>query len=277
VTYLWTQKHLRNSLLNAQRFTPASVSAITSWHRVPLATVTGSGISSLPDVLNSNPAVQATDAARPPRVASAGNGLLVMQGVNDRLSIPAISGNNQLVTWGFATHILLDDVAATKYILRRGVSTGTEPVATDSDVLTILSDESLFFRVHADASGGQIRSAATPAGTLTNAAYRFVTVEFNGNLAAEANRCVITVDAAVQTLSFANSVGTPGAMPAALQGQPAGTDISLLDQRTNAGLSPFIGKMGPNIYFLGAAMPGVTAGLLTPTARAALMNFERPT
>ena len=66
-------------------------------------------------------------------------------------------------------------------------------------------------------------------------------------------------------------------MPTTLQGQPGGSNIVLLARRESASSSPVTGDVGPNIYILGSAMPGVTSGLLAPAARVALANFERPT
>lgn len=261
---------------SAPQFSPTDLSGvITAWLRVPLATVTGLGISSLPDVLNSNPAVQATDAARPPRVTTT-NGLLVARGVDDRMSWPANAANNQLVTWGFATH-LIRDTTTTQAIYRSGLTTSSHPQATDSHSIFLTSGSAFQFLAFTDATGGQARAGTTPAAVLSTSAYRFVTVEFDGSQATDIDKCVITIDGVVQVLLFSNSVGAPGAFPVALQGQPGGTDIALFGQRTNATTSAFVGKMGPNIYILGGKMAGATEGLLTAEARAALGNFERPT
>lgn len=255
-------------------FNPVQLGVISAWLRVPLAAVTNSGISSLPDVLSSNPAVQSTDAARPPLVA-AGNGLLVAQGVDDRLQWPANSTNNQLVTWGFAAHVLLDDVALTKTLLRIGLATSNWPQATDSLRLAVASTRALFLVLTNDATGVVRRSAGSSAGMLASDRYVFMTVEINLGASGEANQVVMSFDGVADTLTFADDAGTPGAMPAAMQG--AVTDIALLGERINSNRLPFIGHIGPNIYILGSAMPGVTSGLLTPAARVALSNFERPT
>lgn len=266
----------RRSAATGPAFAPTQISAITSILDVATATVTGAGVSSLPDLLNVNPAVQGTDAKRPPRVASAGNGTLLLQPNDDTLTLPAIAANNQLVTWGFATFLRLDDLITTKYLLRYGPTGAFDPAATDSLNLRILGNEGVFIQVFTNALGTAARSAQTASGALNSSAYTFVTVEFNGNLAAEADRVVITIDGVVQTLSFGNSVGAPGAMPAALQGQPVGTDIVLFSEIAS-GFTPYLGSAGPKIYFFGAAMAGVTQGLLTAGARQALSAFQRPT
>lgn len=236
--------------------------------------VTGSGISSLADNFGGLPALCGTDSGRPPLVTTS-NGEKVAQGVNDFMAYPASTANNQLVTWWYGAFILLDNLIATKQWLRYGVTNTNSPQPTDSTELSILVNESLVFRAHTDASGGQIRSATTPAAVLTDTGYTFVTVEFNGNLAAEADRVIISIDTVVQTLLFSDSVGTPGAFPAALQGQPAGKDIALFNYRSDTNLVPLIGKLGLQ-YFGKAAEAGVTRGCLTPATRLNLANFRRP-
>jgi hypothetical protein len=255
---------------------PTQISAVTSILEVDLATVTGSGVSSLPDALNSNPAVQATDGARPPRV-SAANGLLVMQPSNDLLSLPAISANNQLTTWGFGAHVKLDDLTTSKFLLRYGPNTTFDPVATDSHNVRVLADESVFLQVFNNALGTSARNAVTPASVLNSTDYKFLTVEINLPLVGEANQVLITTDNVIHALTFGNSIGAPGAMPAALQGQPGGTNIVLFAEWLTSAITPFIGKLGPKLYFFGSAMAGVTRGLLTSDARAFLANHRRPT
>lgn len=262
------QAHFHNPQTPAQGATRATGVLLD----VASAVVTGAGISSLPDLMNVNPAVQATDAARPPRVA-AGNGVLVAQGVDDRLSLPAIAANNQLVTWGFAAHVLLDDGAVNKTLLRSGLATANWPQATDSHRLTVISTEALFLVVANDATGAVRRSASSSSSKLSTSAYVFVTCEINLGLTGESNQVVMSFDGIADTLTFADNAGTPGAMPAALQG--AASDIALLGERTDSNRLPFIGKI-VNLRIFRRAMPGVTAGLLTPAARAILSAQNRP-
>jgi hypothetical protein len=236
--------------------------------------VTGSGISSLADNFGGSPATCGTDAGRPPLVTTS-NGEKVARGVNDFMAYPRSSANNQLVTWWWAGFVLLDDVAATKRILRYGVTNTNAAQPTDSHELNILTNESVQFLIHADASGGQSRTATSTAGVLTNTGYTFVTAEFNGGLAAEEDRCVLSFEGILNAATFANSVGTPGAMPAALQGQPAATNIALFNYRSEANLVPLIGKIGLQ-YFGKGAEAGATRGCLTPATRLNLANFRRP-
>lgn len=263
---------------HANIFDPTTL--VQAWLRVPHVNtvVTGQGISSLFDTLNNNPALQATDGVRPPRVASAGNGFLVMQGVDDRLSLPAIAANNGLTNWFFATHLLLDDAAAVKTLLRYGLSTANSPQATDSHILTVRADESVRLQVFTDALGTSSRGATSSASKLSTSAYTSLIVEIALGQTGEANQVVVSFDGVPDTLTFQDLTGTPGAMPSLLQGQPAGTDIALWGERTNSLRLPFIGKGGPNLLF-GSIQPmfGVTKGLLTSQARLAISAFDRPT
>ncbi len=267
----------RKLVLGGAAFNPASL--FQAMLRVPHSStvVTGLGISSLFDTLNNNPAVQATDGARPPRVASAGNGVLVMQGVDDRLSLPAIAANNGLTNWMFATHLLLDDVAAVKTLLRYGLSTANSPQATDSHILTVRADESVRLQVFTDALGTSSRGATSSVSKLNNTTYTSLIVEVALGQTGESNKIVMSFDGVPDTLSFADLTGTPGAMPVALQGQPAGTDIAVWGERTNSLRLPFIGKGGPNLIWTAISpMAGVTKGLLTDEARLAISALDRP-
>ncbi len=235
--------------------------------------VTGAGISSLADAFGGPPATQGTDANRPPRT-TASNGVTVMQGVNDRLVLPATSATNQLTKWWWAAHILLDDVTTAKFLMRYGPTASFDPAATDSHNLRILGDESLFLQVFTNAAGTAARSASGGAAFFNNTSYVFATCEINLDLVGEANQVCMTADAVVKSVTFANSVGAPGAMPAALQGQPAGSDITIWSEVV-AGFGDFVGKSGR--WYIGkGAEPGVTQGCLTPATRANLALFDRP-
>lgn len=254
-------------------FSPEQISSVSSWLNVTSATVTDSGVSSLPDLLvPGSPATQPTDSFRPPRVA-AGNGRLVMQGLNDTLAVPPHAGNNSLIQWGFACHIALDDTTVQHRILRVGPGTANDPVATDSHAINVGTTEAISFTAYTDALGTASYRATTGAGVI-GTSYIFLTVEVDLGAATDADRCVITIDTVIQGLTFGNQTGTPNAFPAALQGAPS--ELALMNRRTNASSFPVIGRMGPNIYFLNAKMPGATLGLLTPEARTALADFERP-
>ncbi len=255
---------------------PVSVTggALSAWLRVALGTITGSGYSSIPDMLDgSNPAVQATDARRPVAATSA-NGLPILACATSLLQLPLTAARNGTTQWGFAA-----------WIKQTG---GSFPVhaSIDSAGAGGASARKLFCLQAAASSPTNLGVTAFNAtstaarkgvinGVLTASTWKFVSVELNlGTGGAEALRAVITLNAAVQSLTFSDDTGTPGSVPTSM---PAPTgNVNLFAQNTSA-LNPFVGNMGPNIYLFGSAMPGATEGLLTPAARTALMNFEAPT
>lgn len=268
-----------NAANGAGSFDPLQLAAVIGAMLDPgsaSTVVTGSGISSLADNFGGSPATCAVDAGRPPLITTS-NSEKVAQGVNDFLAYPRSSANNQLVTWWWGGFVLLDDVAATKRILRYGTTNVNIVQPGESHSITVLSDERVQFLVCTDATGANIRACSSNVAQLTNTAYVFLTVEFNGNFANETDKVVISADGTVAAVSFNDSAGTPGAMPAALQGQPASpSDIALMSIRSAAFIgSGFIGKIGLQ-YFGKAAEAGVTSGCLTPATRLNLANFRRP-
>lgn len=196
-----------------------------------------------------------------------------MQGFNDSIAVPPHAGNNGLIQWGFACHIALDDTAIQHRILRVGPGTANDPVATDSHAINIGVTQAISFTAYADALGTASYRGLTTTGVI-GTEYIFLTVEVDLEAATNEDKCVITIDTAIQALTFGNQTGTPNAFPAALQGAPS--DLALMNRRTNASSFPVIGRVGPNIFFLNSKMPGATQGLLTTEARALLADFERP-
>ncbi len=251
-------------------FNPASLQGvITAWLRVQLATVTGSGISSLPDVLNDNPAVQGTDANRPALGTSANGFSLITAAANKVLAWPLVASNNATSQWGVATHIRTSLSAASRCVF--GVRGGNGANLNRSQIY-VHPDESVHANFYLDDSNGRV--GITTASDIGDNTVQFLTVEFDGTQATEAGKLTVTLDGVVKVLSFVNEVGT-GSMPSTLV---AATGNAVIGAFNAAGSSqPFNGLIGPNLYILGGKMVGVTEGLLTANARTALSNFERPT
>lgn len=254
----------------ANSFDPRDLgSAVTAWLRVGQSTVTGAGISSLPDVLNTNPAVQGTDAQRPALGTSANGFSLITGAANKVLTWPLAASNNATSQWGIAGHLRTPLSAAVRTIF--GVRTGNGASALRIN-LTVAADESVRAAIYIDDSNN--RAGGTAASQIGDDSVQFMTCEFDGTQATEALKLTITIDGVVKALTFANDAGA-GAMPATLV---AATGSALIGAFNTAGSSaPFTGFLGPNIYILGAKMSGATTGLLTAAARTALGNFERPT
>lgn len=265
MTFLWLPgKHLQGSLLNASAFSPVQVSAVRGWLRLAAGTITGAGYSSVPDVLASNPAVQGTDANRPPNLNSTNNlPRADFDGSADHLTWPAASNNNQTVTSGFAAWCEFDTVNNLGGIYSSIVgASGRAEVSKDSAALIVNVNISQF----------SIRRG-TVAGAFSAGTKYFITWEYNGAEATDALKCTITIGGVVQTVSFTDDTGAPGAMPATLVSTAGPWVIG--SRLTGSGF--LNGKIGPNIYILGSKMTGATEGLLTAAARTALMNFEAPT
>lgn len=253
---------------SGSEFQPWQLSAVSSWFRLahPSTVITGSGYSSVHDVLNaSSPATQGTDALRPPNTTSA-NGLPIVDVSAHVLSIPVIDARNGTTYFGFAGHFRRT-AAGGAFPVRAscravsGASTDkweTQSASGDADNLAFMS---------LNGAGADSTSNINNASVLDT--WQFITYEFNGDGSTDADKCVVTVDGVVQTLVFGGA-----AMPTAMA-SVTGT-IMYLAQSSAAG-NPFGGQAGPNWYFLNAPMAGVTQGLLTPGARLSLSNFERPT
>jgi hypothetical protein len=248
-------------------FSPLDSGIVSAWLRLQQGTIAGTGYSSIPDVLANNPAVQATDADRPNNTTSA-NGLPIMDldGSTDFLSVPLLSSsNNQSVTAGFAAWIKPDGVSGTL-----GLWVSIPGAANRIELLQLSATLSVDIYISQFSSRrGAVASA------LTANVWQFITWEYDGGGANDAARCTLTVNGVVQTLTFSDSSGTPGAMPATLV---TGGTTGLIGMRVAAShTGGFDGKIGPNIYWLGSKMSGATQGLFTTAARNSIMSFEQPT
>jgi hypothetical protein len=249
------------------QFLPSQLSAVAAWLRLQQGTITGSGYSSVPDVLASNPATQSTDGSRPPNLNSS-NALprADFDGSADFLSWPAVSNNNQTTTWGFAGWFEMDTIAAGQAGFICALPGATNRIDATRNGGDFLVDVYTSQFVARRANITSAFSAATK---------YFITFEFDGGGATEADRAVLTINAVVQSPTYSNGSGTPpgSTMPTSLI-STAGPYI--IGSRTS-GTGFLDGKMGPNLYILGSKMTGATQGLLTTAARAALMGFEQPT
>lgn len=259
----------RNNLMafEAPVFLPSEVSAVAGWLRLAQGTVTGSGYSNVPDFLNGgNPATQSVDADRPPSALSA-NSLPIMDldGSTDFLSWPAAANNNQTVTAGFGFWFKPDVVTGT-----RGLITSIPGATNRVELLQLNGD--LVVDVYISQF---VSRRGTKAGVFSAGTWYFITWEYNGGGATDADKCTLTINSVVQTLTFSDSSGTPGAMPATLVSTAGPHLIGCRIAASHTGC--FDGKFGPHIYSFGSAMIGVTQGLLVPAARGSLMAYDQPT
>jgi len=225
---------------------PLQSGKVSAWLRLANGTITGSGYSSVPDVLGAtSPAVQATDANRPVNATSA-NGLPIMNMTDDFLSWPLSAANNGAVKNGFACWC--KSTLPTNCNLFEIYNGGGGASAAKID----------FF-----ASGGLLTYYCEPGGSatrnpyMTANAWHFVTAEYDGTQATDQARLLITVDGVV--LATTNT-----AIPTS---QPTPTGNAAIGGF--ASIQPWVGSIGPNFFALNAQ--------LTAPERLALMNFEAPT
>jgi hypothetical protein len=246
-------------------FDPRESGAVSAWLRFSQGTVTGAGYSSVPDVLNSNPAVQATDANRPVNGTSA-NGLPIATFTDDFLAWPLANGsNNQSPAWGIAFWLRCTPDGTVRRIWSIRLP-GASGGASDNRI-EICSDSNASRGIFADVYNSTVtaRRGAVQA-SFAAATWTFFTLEYDGAQGTEAGKLLITTGGTVRTLSFSDAAGAPGAMPATLI-QPTGN--AHLGAQTTAGGNPFVGDVGPNVFVL--------TRQLTAAERAALMGFEVPT
>lgn len=245
---------------------------LSAWLRFALGTTDVQGFSSVPDLLNTNPAVQATDGRKPDRVLAA-NGLPLGDFVADNLAWPLAASNNATTRYGVFFYMVPDTVSGDEYIFTAW--TGNTGGGNAARLILSRSGTSFLAYVSHASDGSSVR-LATLAGVFAVGTPVFLGFEFNPAGSNEAAQCVLSKDGVAGSASFSNSSGTPGAMPAALQ-NPTGNLIIGGFDNSDAGVLPVDGKLGPNLYVLNAAMAGVSTGLLSPAARLALASFERPT
>ncbi len=265
-----TSKVKRGSKLYPTDPAAAASGALSAWFTLIGSTVTGSGYSSVRDLLDaSNPAVQSTDGRRPINQTS-NNGLPVMSfTTNHVLAAPLTTARNGATFWGLGAWVRPTNVSGAKAIAAVTALTGG---ASAFKIIPYLSGSAVALIAYISGTDG--RNAATAGSVVAATTWAFVTFEYNGGGATEADRNVITVNGVPLSLTFSNigAGGTTGALPT-----PTGNLLIGNQQDTGAASTPFVGLMGTNLYLFGAKMTGAASGLLTQQARLALMNYQRPT
>lgn len=245
-------------------FTPAQLSAVSSWFRVAQGTITGSGYSSVPDILNAaNPAVQATDALRPPAGTSA-NGLPIITNAAGVLNVPISAATNDATSFGFWAWLKRTTAAGAPAPMGCRAAGGgfSTNKAQMQGVAVADLGASVWDATNAERFGNVV-------GGYTLNTWVFATFEYDDTQGTEAGKFVLTLGGVPQTVTFSGA-GTPAALR-------SGTGVvSILAPLAN-GTNPWVGQMGPNFGFFGSKMSGATTGLLTSAARTTLMNFEAPT
>jgi hypothetical protein len=241
---------VRGSIKGFGRNQILALGKVSAWLRLSEGTVTGEGYSSVPDLLGGSPAEQTTDARRPVNGASA-NGLPIATYTADFLSWPLGAGNNGAVKWGMAGWFKLANTTGNKQLM---TITSTAGGASANKINPFITGSAM--RVD-----DQVTDRHAQSGTL-DTAWHFLTFEVDCSQATEALQVLQSIDTVLQTVSFSSDTAWGAALAV-----PTGN--ALIGAGTTGALTPFVGSMGPNLYFLNAQ--------LTPAERAILMNFEAPT
>lgn len=244
--------------------TPVTITAgaVTSWFRLASSTITGSGYSSVVDVLNpASPMTQTTDGLRPPGSTSS-NGYPIINTSAHVLSMPLISARMNTSTWGFWGW--MKRAPASNNFFSIGTSSGSSALRS---YMEIIGGNNM--RVEIWNGSSQARFCDAAIGAVST--WQFFTVEYNGAGGTDAAKLTRTLGGVPVTVTFS------GAAASVVSPLNSATGNGSFLAFTLAAAFPFIGQLGPNFGFLGSAMPGATEGLLTAQARAALMNFEPPT
>lgn len=224
---------------------------VSAWLRLAQGTVTGAGYSSIPDMLGGSPAEQSTDARRPVNGAST-NGLPIATYTTQVLQWPLGTGNNGAVKMGMAGWFKLANV------------TGNKTIATITLVAGGASANKLLYMANSAnlrCDDQTVDRHAVSSGTV-DTAWRFLYFGIDASLATEALQVQQAIDGVAQTVSFSSDTAWSTNL-----GTPTGN--MLIGAGTTAAASPFVGSMGPNLFFLNAQL---SAAELT-----ILMNFETPT
>ena len=239
----------RRRAIEGNGFSPLELSAVGCWLRN--ATLSGA-ISSVADLANpSSPATQATSARQPTGNADGSMSF----GGDDCLIVPFHANNQSTTAIGFCFWLNNTSLAAQRNPFSQTGAAGASSSRGRLDILTTGAGTRT-----GGAAGGQGDNAA---GSFTAGAPHFISVEFDG-AAALGSRHSLFID----NVLIASSGDT---LPAALTSATGTWTIGAID---TSGTTGVLGSMGRNFYVLNSKMAGATQGLLTSTARAALMNFE---
>lgn len=241
---------------NVTAWTPAQQSKITAWLRLQDATVVSGDYSSVPDKLNSNPAVQSVSGRRPTQGLAASSVPIATFATNDCLSWPLGTGNNGRDQRGFACWVRL---AGTGSCMIWSISNGTAGASAKQTQL-ICSGGAIGFNNYVTGTAGRQGAGGTlpAAGT-----WFFLRTMYDSSQSTEATKAKVYVNGALQTLSFGNigAGGTLGTLPSVTG--------NILIGNTNDGVasSPLNGDM-KDLFVLNAD--------LTALEEAQLMQFEAP-
>jgi hypothetical protein len=257
---------------SAGGFDPTSLGVVGAWFDVAAASNAGSGLAfTLPNQLTANHATTIIDA-RKPTISTASNGVPILVCNASCLQVPLHAAINGATQWGFAFHARITSAAGNPVPVSID-SAGSGGASTRKLVMQRFVGD--LMNVHDATNPTTVARRFGPATLWPLNTWVHCIVEMNlGTGGAEDTRGVMCADGLPIVSSFSDAVGTPGSLPTAMP-VPTGS-MNLFAQGHVAGGNSWVGEIGRHLFVFSGAMPGVTSGLLTSSARLALSNFDRP-
>ena len=244
---------------DSKAFRPTQLSAVTAWLRLANATTSGGKYTSIPDVLNSNPAAQA-DTDRQPAAATSANGLpIATWDGSDVIPWTITAATNSTAAWGFCLWIKPTANVATRQRLFKAFFPG----ATAKIQVDIVSG-GLEINWYTDATNGRQQVAAS---SITASVWQFLRLEHNGAGSADADKLKAFVNEVDKASSYGNISG--GGTMATLNSASGFWTLGAREDQ-DAPTSPLLSgfQTGPNI--------NVMSTIISASQGAALMNIEAP-
>lgn len=248
----------------ASAFDPRDSGKVAGWIRLAASPQSGGEWTSLVDVLNSNPAVQA-DADRKCAVGAAANGLptMVFDG-SDMYQWPLNAVINNMTTkLGFWLWLKPATVASVQRLLNITIATGA--AATFEKLSLYANNRTIVCEIYASNATGRVFTTTT--NVLTAATWTAAYMQYDSSRGGDANYALFT-DGVSRANNGAN-IGA-GATLGALQA-PTGNALigSFNNSDTPTQAIDNLGEIGPNLISFNDN--------LTASEIAALLAFEAPT
>lgn len=261
MTFLWLPGNLRGPLLNQGGFSPAQVSAVSSWLRLAASVESGGGEwEEIADVLAAgSPAVQ-TDADRLANAALSANNLPTAQFDGSDVYVwPLTSGNNATTKTGFWIWFKPGSVASVQHLVSI-----VSPTASAQKLDIYANNAQVFCECYISGVAGRFGRTGN---VLTAGAWTAIYVQYDSSRGGDANLAIF-INGVSQGLTYGN-LGAGGTLTTL----PVVTGNALIGGLTNSDTpsQPIAnnGELGPNLF---SFTDNLTAGQI-----ASFLAFEAPT